>query len=206
MDNRKLDSKNTEIINDWLTNYIYTDVEFENVVRYDDLEHQYAGVDITFNIGDVEYVCDEKASTYRMNGFQGTFAMCVSQINKDNVRRDDWFINDTLDTDSYMLVWIDKADCTPKTLTYNAIREVTCALVRKRNIEDYLVSKNWDRDRINKMKDYMVENCIPSWGNINKHGLKWTYDLDKYREKSINIVIPRDVLIKISDWNKTIKV
>lgn len=200
-----MDSKNTEIINKWLDDYVYTDTTFENVIRYDDKEHQLAGVDVTFNIGDIEYICDEKCSVYRMNGFQGTFAMSISQVNRDGVRRDEWFINDTLDTDSYMFIWIDKADCTPKTLTYEAIKEVNVALVRKSKIEEYLVEKNWSRDRINKMKEYMVENSVTSWGNIYKHGLKWMYD-NRYRERSVNILIPRDVLERISDWHKLFKV
>ena len=216
----------SRIIDNWMDEYVYSSTGFTDFVRYeytDNPELQNSGVDVTFTLNGMEYICDEKCAAEKVNQPLKTFAFALSQTNKNDrsVRHYDWFLSDDMKNDSYMIQYIDEAyneDGTEQnkyTLTKDGIKKVTLILIRKEKIFEYLAEHKLTKDKLFKANDYMLsqsDSFFPK--KIIKNGIKcndykfgWVLHRDfTYEERTVNVLIKKSVLIKISDWYSTIVV
>ena len=123
--------------------------------------------------------------------------------------------------DSYMFQYIDEAydeDGTKQnqyTLTEKGIKRVTLILVRKEKIMEYLAEHKLTKEKLFKANDYMLNNDKSFFPDkIDRNGFKcndyrfgWVLHRDfNHEEETVNVLIRKSDLIKISDWYSTIVV
>ena len=214
------------IIDNWMDEYVYSSNGFTDFVRYeykDYPELQNSGVDVTFTLNGTKYICDEKCAAEKVNIPLKTFAFSLSQTNRNDisVRHYDWFLRDDMKNNSYMIQYIDEAyneDGTEQnqyTLTKEGIKKVTLILVRKEKVFEYLAEHRLTKEKLFRANDYMLrsgKNFFPD--KIMKNGILcndyrygWVLHRDfTYSESTVNVLIRKSDLIKISDWYKTIVV
>ena len=214
------------IIDNWMDEYVYSSNGFTDFVRYeykDYPELQNSGVDVTFTLNGTKYICDEKCAAEKVNIPLKTFAFSLSQTNRYDisVRHYDWFLRDDMKNNSYMIQYIDEAyneDGTEQnqyTLTKEGIKKVTLILVRKEKVFEYLAEHRLTKEKLFRANDYMLRSgkiFFPD--KIMKNGILcndykygWVLHRDfTYSESTVNVLIRKSDLIKISDWYKTIVV
>ena len=214
------------IIDNWMDEYVYSSNGFTDFVRYeykDYPELQNSGVDVTFTLNGTKYICDEKCAAEKVNIPLKTFAFSLSQTNRNDisVRHYDWFLRDDMKNNSYMIQYIDEAyneDGTEQnqyTLTKEGIKKVTLILVRKEKVFEYLAEHRLTKEKLFRANDYMLrsgKNFFPD--KIMKNGILcndyrygWVLHRDfTYSESTVNVLIRKSDLIKISDWYRTIVV
>ena len=216
----------SRIIDNWMDEYVYSTTGFTDFVRYEyeyNPELQNCGVDVTFTLNGTKYICDEKCAAEKVNQDLKTFAFALSQTNKNDrsIRHYDWFLRDDMKNNSYMIQYIDEAyneDGTEQnqyTLTKDGIKKVTLILVRKEKIFEYLAEHKLTKEKLFKANDYMLSHSNSFFPDkIEKNGFKcndyrygWVLHRDfNYEERTVNVLIKKSVLIKISDWYRTIVV
>lgn len=216
----------SRLIDNWMDNNVYNKNYFTNFKRFnyeENPELQNSGVDVMFTLNGREYICDEKCAAEKVNMDLKTFAFELSQTYKNNrsLRHYGWFLRDNMKNDSYMFQYIDEAyneDGTKQnqyTLTEKGIKKVKLILVRKEKIFEYLAEHKLTKDKLFKANDYMLSNdevFFPK--KIERNGFKcndyrfgWVLHRDfNHEEGTVNVLIKKSVLIKISDWYNTIVV
>ena len=118
-----------------------------------------------------------------------------------------------------MLQYIDEAyneDGTEQnqyTLTKDGIKKVTLILVRKEKIFEYLAEHKLTKEKLFKANEYMLssgknffpDKIIRNGVLCNDYKFGWVLHRDfTYEERTINVLIRKSDLIKISDWYRTI--
>jgi len=186
----KLGEKSTR---DFLKKYFYNTVEdYEEVV---DKERQLSGIDSTFKINGVEYLCDEKVAldfTNMQKGYKlNTFCLELSFLSRQDERMEGWFTSDNCHNNSYLLVWIDKSDNNTIS-SCEEIRKAEIALVMKQDIYDYLASIGWDKDKLRQKELNIRNNNDKKFGNMKKNGCVFSYPA-YLPEKPINLLLSRDI-------------
>ena len=216
----------SRLMDNWMDKNVYSRDYFKNVKRYtyeDNPELQNSGVDVIFTLNGREYICDEKCAAEKVNQPLKTFAFELSQTYKNDrsARHYGWFLRDDMKNDSYMFQYIDEAyneDGTEQnqyTLTGKGIKSVTLILVPKDKIYKYLAKHKLTKEKLFKANDYMLShNEVFFPKKIERNGFKcndyrfgWVLHRDfNHEEKTVNILIRKSDLIKISDWYSTIVV
>ena len=128
--------------------------------------------------------------------------MELSFINRRNEVQNGWLIDDKKVNNSFLFVWIDKAD---KDIisSVNDVREIEVALVDKNKILSFLETLGWTVEKMLDKAQKMRENEAEYGGNVHKHGCKFTCSRFLV-EQPVNVLISRENLKKISDW--TVKI
>ena len=216
----------SRLIDNWMDKNVYSRDYFKNVKRYtyeDNPELQNSGVDVIFTLNGMEYICDEKCAAEKVNMDLKTFAFELSQTYKNDrsLRHYGWFLRDNMKNDSYMFQYIDEAyneDGTEQnqyTLTENGIKRVTLILVRKEKIYEYLAEHKLTKEKLFKANDYMLSHSKSFFPDkIERNGFKcndyrygWVLHRDfNHEEETVNLLIKKSELMKISDWYSTIVV
>lgn len=216
----------SRLIDNWMDKNVYSRDYFTNFTRYnyeDNPELQNSGLDVTFTLNGREYKCDEKCAAEKVNMDLKTFAFELSQTYKNNrsIRHYGWFLRDNMKNDSYMFQYIDEAyneDGTEQnqyTLTEKGIKRVTLILVRKEKIYEYLAKHKLTKEKLFDANDYMLRNdevFFPK--KIERNGFKcndyrfgWVLHRDfNHEEETVNLLIKKSELIKMSDWYRTIDI
>ena len=124
--------------------------------------------------------------------------MELSFINRRNEVQNGWLIDDKKVNNSFLFVWIDKAD---KDIisSVNDVREIEVALVDKNKILSFLETLGWTVEKMLDKAQKMRENEAEYGGNVHKHGCKFTCSRFLV-EQPVNVLISRENLKKISDW------
>lgn len=155
----------------------------------DDKETQVKGVDSIFTYNGKTYHCDEKAPVRWVQKNLRTFSMELSFIDRSNKLADGWFIKDGVETDSYLLMWFDD--------------DYEVALVNKSDIRDYLERLGWDVDKLSRKAEKIRYEGDTNFGRINEDRCKFSYsNYDWMPEKPINVLVPRDELVKMAVYAK----
>lgn len=199
---REKDVKQSQILEEFLDKYLYNSDEFKSFKRHKDKVTQTQGVDVSFIFDDKEYFCDEKTAIQYVNKDLKTFALEISFLNRKKELTIGWFINDTLKTNSYMLVWIDKA-IKDEITDVDDIIEVEVAFINKTDILSFLEKDGWDKNKLWKKSNNIRENDKEYYGNINREGYKFSYS-PKFFEKPVNIIFPRQFYRDNCIFNKKI--
>lgn len=196
---RKQDEEMTDIVNGFLDEMFYAR-KCENFERVNDRERQVVGIDTIFDFNGNHYACDEKAAIRYINKNLKTFAFELSFLNRSGCLTDGWLLSDKKVNNSFLLVWIDKAK---KDIIESSddIEVAQLCLVRRDAILEHLDSLGWSIENLSR-KDMEIrsgEDCC--LGDIYKDHVKFSYSR-KLFEKPINVLLPREKLVEISDFSE----
>lgn len=198
---RNYDVSASNIVYEYLEDVLYSK-EVTNFIRNEDFKTQIKGVDVTFDRFGYHYIADEKASVQWANKRKlRTYSFELSFIDKRNKVHDGWLISDDEINNSFVIVWCDrfKAD---RLTSKDEIEEIEVAIVKRQALVDYIESLGWNRDKLIRKMELIRSNPDCEYmGNINKDGCKFSYS-QQLVEKPINILLPRQKILEMSDFNK----
>lgn len=197
---RREDEKCADIVSKFLEKYFYCDVE--SYERIEDRERQLKGIDVIFIWGGKQYVCDEKAAIRYVNKGLQTFAFELSFLGKGDRLIDGWLISEGKLNNSFLCIWIDKADYDILE-DIDDIKEMEIALIDKQKLIDYLKSLGWDIKKLHIKADRMRKDVKEPQGDIEMNGCKFVCSR-KLAEKPVNVLVSREKLKEIADYNKII--
>jgi hypothetical protein len=199
---RKEDEKCADIVSKFLEKHFYNKVE--NYEKIDDKEQQVKGVDVIFILNGKQYVCDEKAAIRYVNKNLQTFAFELSFLGKGDKLIDGWLISNTKINNSFLCIWIDKADY-DLLEDIDDIKEMEIALVDKNKLMEYLQNLGWTVSKLNVKADRMRKNPKEPQGEIETNGCRFVCSR-KLAEKPVNVLVSREKLKEIADYTEKIVV
>ena len=197
---REYDEYCEKIMSDFLHEYFYKQLNPKTIERIIDKYRQIQGIDVILQIGDKIYTIDEKASIRYIN--LKTFALELSFIGKNGNVNTGWLLDENKINDYYLLVWINelKHDAI---YNINSIKNVDVALVEKEKILNYLSTIGWNKEKLKIKNNNIRNNPYEYMGNIKKYNCKFSYS-KQLIEKPINILLPKETYIKLSEIYKNI--
>lgn len=205
--NRKFDTKVEKEVAKFLDENLYSKDIFSRCDRTNDRERQLRGSDIIISIPKLNIenaVCDEKAASayWWLEKSINTFSLEISSF-QNGILRDGWIINDNLDTEYYLFCWLN---ATRKDFTKDDIRWLEYALVRKKDLIQYLESENLTREHILENRDWILHN-VKEKGAIgkDKHKDLYFYYSPQLAERPVNIIVKKDVYLKLAILHGEIK-
>ncbi len=145
----------------------------------------------------VTYI-DEKCAAHYINSDLKTFAFEITGTGGNP----GWLIKDNMLTDYYLLIWVHAdenkypmVDRGPtqyyEKVQIDEIDYITCCLIEKERIINYLAEKGLDTTSLFEQAKMMREKKSP---DDQKNGYKFTYSYQKYKEGPVNILIPKEEL------------
>lgn len=198
---RDIDYANDMIVQQFLQEHLYSTSKCPNVIRYNDIEHQFAGIDLKW--GNI-YV-DEKASTYTTN--LQTFAHEIGQINRSGKWQKGWFNDDNCKADYYVYMFVDGMEKEGKVL--KNISKAEIMVIKRSAIIEYLASIGWTMELLTEMENE-IRKAYNTYGKEYWKHIKLSFNdirfwlSDKLYEQPVNVLISRDKLRELS--KKTVKV
>lgn len=162
-------------------NFYFT--EASNYEDITDKERQIKGVDVIFDYNGFHYLCDEKAAVRWRNLKTYTLELAFVGRNGDIV--EGWLTNDKLDTNSYMLIWVED-NC------------IEYALIRKDRIMEMMASMGWTKECLRIKAERIRNNPNEPMGNLIENGCCFKYSRN-YVECPINIQFPKESYLSIAD-------
>lgn len=198
---RKSDENGEKIVANFLDEKFY-EKHTTNFERVNRKEEQVKGIDTIFKYNGETFLCDEKAAIQYRNRDLQTFSLELSFLNRRNDINNGWLLDSNKINDSFLFCWLNKTK-----EPFNSkedIEELEIALVSRNRILDYLEELGWTISNL-KIKDSKIRNNEKEYlGNIKKDGIKFSKSFQLV-EKPINILIPKDILIKISKIHLKLK-
>lgn len=200
--NRKTDSKQEKLFNQFLFDYFFSKINKTSKLIYD-RELQIAGVDLQFNgakTGNLLNV-DIKAQSSKkyLNAPRPTFLLELSSINRYGEDFVGWFLNPDLITDYYAFMWIPKAKVNADggINSPDDIEKAEVMLVSKKKIKIYIseLLKRKGYDNLQSVVDDMRTNEIERIP-LEK-GINFSHTPTLY-EKPVNIVVHKNILKRFS--------
>ena len=159
---RKRDTFVENELSKFLDKYLYSKSEiFSNFQRCSDQDSQFNGIDTIISIpklGLTDIKVDEKAQLnekYIGNPLP-TFVLELTFINAVQNIQEGWFIRDDLDTEYYLLIWIDEATGDHLYLTETNIQRLNFCLVNTNKLHLYFDSIGYTRDKLLEKYKEMV--------------------------------------------------
>ena len=197
---RSYDERASDLVSQFLDKNFYSSCS--DVERIYTKKEQVKGVDIKFTFNGKRYICDEKAAIRYVNQNLKTFALELSFIDRNGDEHDGWLIDEEKINNSFMFIWLDKAD--KDTIhSIDDIKELELMIVSRDKIIEYLNGLGWT---INKLKKKCIRLRTKSneiFGSIDRDGLKFAYS-DRLVEKPINVLLNREIYRKICDFDLVI--
>lgn len=193
---KREDEKCAEIVSQFLEKHFYN--KTENYEKIDDREKQLQGVDVIFFFNNKQYICDEKAAIRYVNKGLQTFAFELSFLGKGDKLIDGWLISNTKINNSFLCIWIDKADYDILE-DVDDIKELEIALIDKQVLVDYLQSLGWTVNKLHIKADRMRKNFNEPQGDININGCRFVCSR-KLAEKPVNVLVSREKLKELADY------
>lgn len=193
---RREDEKCAEIVSQFLEKHFYN--KTENYEKIDDREKQLQGVDVIFFFNNKQYICDEKAAIRYVNKGLQTFAFELSFLGKGDKLIDGWLISNTKINNSFLCIWIDKADY-DLLEDVDDIKELEIALIDKQILVNYLQSLGWTVNKLHIKADRMRKNRNEPQGDININGCRFVCSR-KLAEKPVNVLVSREKLKELADY------
>lgn len=212
---RKTDMHAEEQLGRFMDIYFYSKIKSKDgspvsFERYVDKKMQLSGVDVRLNVGNQEFLIDEKASIYYSNTMLPTFAFELDSIQKTGgAPVTGWFVRDDLVTQYYMLIW-PNTKCkningewrrTPLgEIEFSDFTIIEAMLIRKDDIFDFL-------QRNNLAKSHLLEYAKRLRATHGKKNEKIDVQLEnrlsitfsgQIPEKPINLIIRREKLKEIA--------
>ena len=204
-DRLSLDNKNEKSMCAVLDKYLYSKDIFSATGRAETYQEQAIdGIDVYFTASGHSFQCDEKTALWYANKNLQTFALELTSYSPNkHCRFDGWYINPNKKADSYLFVYLNKCDGTIETFSSGDVREIEVILVSKDRIDNYLTGLGYTKERLKEISDSIVYNNTPYW-NYNDGDIRFHYSY-QYEEKTVNVLVKRDVLRKLSNYNEVIR-
>lgn len=224
--NRKQDSAAEQALGQFLDRYFYprltkrADFQWH---RHADKETQIQGidVDITFNSGSQRtrtLFVDEKAALQYVNSKRlKTFALELTFINSSGIESDGWFINDSLKTEYYLLIWpkasIDGRPARASDLgrlSRDDFTQLLACFISKKRLTSWLADQGLDAGKLKEIAVELRAITDPSKPYKEKlddglsiycsAGAESQSDLKRRRlvERPINLLVSRSILIELA--------
>lgn len=195
------DIKSSNITTDFLIKNFY-EKYCNNYEIVTDKDRQIKGIDSIFVLGGEKYFCDEKSAIRYVNRNLQTFSIELLFINRNDSLSFGWFLNPNYENNSYLFVWIDKALVNDKNLVVSTddILELELAIVKKNKILDYLNKLGWTEEKLLKKSKLIMNNDDEPLFNDSSPEVRFFFS-KKLVEKPVNILIKRNKLIELSDFN-----
>jgi len=201
----------------FLDKNLYSNKElFSEFARTNGLREQFSGSDIIVSTSDGllnRVVVDEKVSSRYANTKLDTFALELSFIGKNGMKRIGWFMDSSKITDYYLLGWIIKADIpydiensrydTDK-ITCENIKEMDYCLVKRDKIIKFLDKRGWTVEKL-ASQDNMIRERGYVKTNSFLNDVSFRYS-KTYVEQPINILLKKETYFKLSHINGKIKI
>lgn len=196
---RKSDFEKTQKVEKFMDR-IYSQLKYD-VERITDPHLQKKGVDIIHTLGDgTKLFVDEKFAINYYNRDLYTYSFELASHN--NVDNQGWFTSDNSITTHYMLLWFNCDD------NFEKFSYFDIAYVPKQKIWNYLYSIGYTDTTLDEFRAYWEsDNPKPKFGYYEKNnrryynlgnGIKIVQSMQFEKECPINVVIPKDILIKIA--------
>ncbi len=198
MSRRRLDMQAASELSIFLDRCFYSRLikrgELTSAQRIIDREMQLKGVDVIVSKNHSQAFIDEKAQLYYINKNIPTFAFELEFLLKGQ-ETIGWFLNDSLLTDRYFLLWPNSTTSDLNCLTAKEFTLVHGLMVKKMSVRQYLenigISKQYLLTKIKQLRKTGMIGKIPS-------GISGVYyyisDPQRYAESPINIVISKKIL------------
>jgi hypothetical protein len=198
---REEDEKCADIVSSFLDKNFYSTIEKISFERIHDKKRQIEGFDVIIRGPDDKiYGIDEKAAIRYVNKNLQTFSLELSFLDRKGKIHDGWLFDSNKKNNYFLFVWIDKAD---KDIISNEndIKQIEIALVLRENIINYLNGLGWDQNALNLKAEKIRQSQNEYPGDLKKYGCKFVCSRHLV-EQPVNILIPRHVLISLSEINK----
>ena len=198
------------ITSEFLDTYFYPKFKTADIQRYSDTYHQFGGVDLKINKTNF----DEKVKVYGcLNNVQQYIAFECSIKNKGGYISDGWFQNDSLSTDYYSIIGLSANTSDINQLSSSAqISAADVLWVKKQDVIDFINDNNLSKEQLKQdaveIRDRGNNNKTDIFGNtaLDKSGKCrtrynhknfWLTYSTKMKEQPVNLVIPRENLLKL---------
>ena len=187
MSRRVSDTKAEKEVSNFLDKYFY-ERHVDDFVRFDDVNHQFLGMDVTFSIGKLKgIIVDEKAQIDYVNRHLPTFAFEIDFMNAANIYSKGWFLDDSKKTQFYLLIWVTSRK--EKDFMREDIDKLDCILISREELIRYLCEQGLDEEKI-----YHLAKEIRVSGIYGRHhtGLfkdAYFFLSTQKRERPINLII-----------------
>lgn len=203
---RQKDMADERIVGDFLDTNFYPTFCTSYTRNTTDIDKQYTGEDIWVitSTGD-DLIIDEKAATQWANKNLQTFAIEISNRDRNGNLKYGWYTNPNETNDTYLFCWINSATTTQdKHLVEGGIEEMEVALVYKDDLRRYLESLGWTTQNLWK-KETQIREKYRKDGNIDGinmgnefiNGVRFHFGC-KFWEQSINVLIHKNTIKNIS--------
>ena len=200
---------------EFMDTYFYSKLESKQgglltFKRMSEKESQLKGIDVYIETGGSKLLIDEKASLYYSNVMIPTFAFELDSIQKGHPDPiPGWFVNDTLETEYYMLIWpnvkcIRQGDQWIRKDIQNLSKDdftiVEAMLIKKSDIRMELAKQGYDRGRlIERAKQFraLYGMAVQKQDEplINNVRISFSGQL---AEKPVNLVIRKELLRRLA--------
>lgn len=195
---------------EFLDAYFYPKFKTADIKRYSDTYHQFGGVDLKINNTNF----DEKVKVYGcLNDVQQYIAFECSIKNKGGYISDGWFQNDSLSTDYYSIIGLSANTSDIDQLSSSdQISAADVLWVKKQDVIDFINDNNLSKEQLKQdaveIRDRGNNNKTDIFGNtaLDKSGKCrtrynhknfWLTYSTKMKEQPVNLVIPREHLLKL---------
>lgn len=210
MSQRVLDMWAESELADFLDKHLYWELLkqkcFTSFKRVKDKKTQLKGIDVIGKIGHSTVNIDEKAQLHYINSPLPTFAFELSFVwNGDVVNG--WFLNDSLLTDRYLLLWINEASTADlKTIKSEDLTDVEGMMVSKEALKTYLSDLGFNARVLQEKAAELRGKGVPGSHPTKIEGISYYLSpSSKYIEAPVNLVIKKHHLLKV-DHTKRYKI
>lgn len=183
----------------YLDLYFYPTIT-ESHFRCNDVGDQLRGRDCEIVCDNKKFIVDEKTSFYYINKDIPTFSLELGFKTSRGEYVDGWFVDQSLDTTHYLLIWPFSYDEKKKgwEISCSDISKLRCMLIEKISILNYLQSKSFSVDDLKNKRDEIRLDDID--GPIEKSGLSdfYFFYTKRLSEQSINLIVRRPLLEELS--------
>lgn len=167
-----------------------------NVTRWNDKQHQFAGIDVTVNGVDF----DEKVKVRGcLNSVYSYPSFEVSLLNKKNCIQDGWFTQN-LSTDYYAYIGVYSYGNDENAISAsNAISACDVLWVKKQDVVD-MVEQQMTMQQLKADAEELREDDFMPMQKRRKtypHRIFWLTYSNNLQEKPVNLVVPRSTLEKL---------
>ena len=195
---RRSDTAQEKIITKFLDDKLYSRI-FRRYSIVEDRNLQIMGVDVLVDNDGLYSYFDAKAqsSPKYIHNPHPTFSFELLFDDRGGVTRDGWFVNDSLITQWYILIWVNKATvgATGYIENENDIRELEVVFLNRRSLKEE-IERTISIDGL-KNKAAEMRRTHTTREEIN-NTMHLTFS-DRLAEQPVNIVVKKDLLDKIAD-------
>lgn len=202
MSTRKADMRGEKALSLFLDKYFYSEIERKRIIssstRIYEVSNQKRGVDIELVVESEIVKVDEKAQLYYIEKPVESFVLEVNFVKPETGHlTDGWFISNSNITDSYLFIWITKADTKLiHRITSEDFSEVDVYLVNKSKIKEYLKKHGFEDNNVREFAQ-LIRSDESIARNIGGDGFHFSYTRD-IEEIPINIVMEKRILKTLS--------